>query len=58
MVAAGIPKMTIAIGRVDYDMTKRVRTRLGCHGLVCNFHDHETAGIARQVRSRFADAFA
>lgn len=58
MVAAGIPKMTITIGRVDCDMMKRVRVRLGSHDVACNFHDHKTAGIARHVRFRLADASA
>jgi hypothetical protein len=57
-VATGIPRMTTTIDRVDCDMMKRVRTRLGSHGAACNFHDHNTAGIARHVRFRLADASA
>jgi hypothetical protein len=58
MVATGIPKMTITIGRVDCDMMKRVRARLDSLGAACNFHDHKTAGIARHVGFRLADASA
>jgi hypothetical protein len=57
-VATGIPRMTTTIDRVDCDMMKRVRTRLGSHGVACNFHDRNTAGIARHVRFRLADASA
>jgi hypothetical protein len=52
------PKMTITIGRVDCDMMKRVRARPGSFGAACNFHDHKTAGIARHVGFRLADASA
>jgi arsenate reductase-like glutaredoxin family protein len=58
MVAAGISRMTITIDRVDCDMMKKARARLGSHGAACNFHDHKTAGIARHVRFRLADASA
>jgi hypothetical protein len=58
MVATGIPKMTITIGRVDCDMMKRVRVRLGSRGAACNFHNQKTASIARHVRFRLADASA
>jgi hypothetical protein len=50
--------MTITIDRVDRDMMKRARARLGGHGAARNLHDHETAGIARHVRFRLADASA
>jgi hypothetical protein len=50
--------MTTTIDRVDCDMMRRVRTWLGGHGAACHFHDHETAGIARHVRFRLADASA
>jgi hypothetical protein len=58
MVARGIPKMTITIDGVNCDSMKRARARLGSHGVACNFHDHKTAGIARHVRFRLADASA
>jgi hypothetical protein len=50
--------MTITIDRINRDTMKRTRARLGSHGLACNFHDHKTAGIARRVRFRLADASA
>jgi arsenate reductase-like glutaredoxin family protein len=50
--------MTITIFNINCDMMKRVRAWLGSHGVACNFHDHETAGIARHVRFRLADASA
>jgi hypothetical protein len=62
MVATGIPKMTITIthtiDRINCDTMKRARAWLGSHGAACNFHDHRTAGIARHVRFRLADASA
>jgi hypothetical protein len=57
MVAAGIPKMTITIDRINCDIM-RARARLASHGVACNFHDDTTAGIARHVRFRLADASA
>jgi len=50
--------MTITIDRVDCDTVKKARARLGSHGVACNFHDHKTAGIARHVGFRLADASA
>jgi hypothetical protein len=50
--------MTSAIDRINCDIMTRVRGWLGSHGAACNFHDHKTAGIARHVRFRFADASA
>jgi hypothetical protein len=58
MVAAGIPKMTITIDDVNCDCMMRVRVRLDSRGAACNFHDQKTAGIARHVRFRLADASA
>jgi arsenate reductase-like glutaredoxin family protein len=52
------PGMTITIFSINCDMMKKARARLGSHGAACNFHDHETAGIARHVRVRLADASA
>jgi hypothetical protein len=52
------PGMTITIFSIDCDTMKRTRSRLGSHGAACNFHDHKTAGIARHVRFRLADASA
>jgi arsenate reductase-like glutaredoxin family protein len=50
--------MTITVDLINCDTIKRVRARLGSHGAACNFHDHKTAGIARHVRFRLADASA
>jgi hypothetical protein len=55
---AGIPKMTITIDDVNCDCMMRVRVRLDSRGAACNFHDQKTAGIARHVRFRLADASA
>jgi hypothetical protein len=57
-VATGIPEMTITIFSNTCDIMKRARAWLGCHGAACNFHDHKTAGIARHVHFRLADASA
>jgi hypothetical protein len=58
MVATGLPKMTVTMSSINCDTMKRARAWVGNHGAVCNFHDHETAGIARHVRFRLADASA
>jgi arsenate reductase-like glutaredoxin family protein len=50
--------MTITIFSINCDTVKKARARLGIHGAACNFHDHETAGIARHVGFRLADASA
>jgi hypothetical protein len=52
------PGMTITIFSINCDTMKRARAGLGSHGAARNFHDHKTAGIARQVRFRLADASA
>jgi hypothetical protein len=52
------PGMTITIFSINCDTMKRTRAWLGGHGAACHFHDHETAGIARHVRFRLADASA
>jgi arsenate reductase-like glutaredoxin family protein len=50
--------MTITVDRVDCDMMKRARAWLGSRGAACNVHDQKTAGIARHVGFRLADASA
>jgi arsenate reductase-like glutaredoxin family protein len=50
--------MTITIFSINCDMMKKARVRLGSRGAACNSHDHKTAGIARHVRFRLADASA
>jgi hypothetical protein len=58
IVATGIPRMTVTIDRINSGIMKRARAWLGSHGVACNFQDHKTAGIARHVRFRLADASA
>jgi hypothetical protein len=58
IVAAGIPEMTVTIDRINRDAMKKARAWPGSHGVACNFHDHDTVGIARHVGFRLADASA
>jgi hypothetical protein len=50
--------MTVTIDRINCGMMKRAHAWPGSHGVACNFHDRKTAGIARHVRLRLADASA
>jgi hypothetical protein len=58
IAATGMPRMTVTIDRINGGIMKRAHAWLGSHGVACNFHDHRTAGIARHVRFRLADASA
>jgi hypothetical protein len=57
-VATGIPEMTITIFSNTCDIMKRARAWLDSHRVACNFHDHNTVGIARHVGFGLADASA
>jgi arsenate reductase (glutaredoxin) len=50
--------MTITIFSNTCDIMKRARAWLDSHGVACNFHDHNTVGIARHVGFGLADASA